>query len=114
MDEFYKLTNMGIGIIDMKGKVLVATGWQSICINFHRKHPETLKNCIESDIRLSQGVVSGTYKSYKCKKTIFGTFPRPFFWVAKQVGNIFLGQFFFENENYDIEEFPLPGPSVWF
>ena len=28
MDDFYKLTKIGIAIIDLKGKILVATGWQ--------------------------------------------------------------------------------------
>ena len=104
MDDFYKLTNMGIGIIDMKGKVLVATGWQPICTDFHRKHPETLKNCIESDIELSQGVKPGIFRIYKCKNNLWDL-STPIFLGGKQLGNIFLGQFFFEDENYDIEVF---------
>jgi len=53
MDDFYKLTNIGIAILDLKGNILVATGWQDICTKFHRVHPDTLKNCIESDLHLT-------------------------------------------------------------
>ena len=42
MDDFYRLTHIGIAIIDVQGKVLVAIGWQDICPKFHRVHPDTL------------------------------------------------------------------------
>ena len=44
MDEFYRLTNIGVAVINMKGEVLVATGWQDICTRFHRVHPENLES----------------------------------------------------------------------
>ena len=31
MDDFYELTSIGIAILDLNGKILVATGWQDIC-----------------------------------------------------------------------------------
>ena len=31
MDDFDGLTNIGVAILDMRGKVLLATGWQDIC-----------------------------------------------------------------------------------
>jgi hypothetical protein len=37
MDDFYYLTKIGVAILDLKGKVLVATGWQDICTQFHRQ-----------------------------------------------------------------------------
>lgn len=38
MDDFHRLTGIGIAIIDLKHRVLVATGWQDICVHFHRAH----------------------------------------------------------------------------
>ena len=58
MDDFYKLAHIPIGIIDLKGNVLVGVGWQDICTRFHRVHPETCRHCIESDTKLSAGVLS--------------------------------------------------------
>jgi len=46
MDEYHELTGIGVGIVDSEGKILVSTGWQDICMKFHRVHPETLKHCI--------------------------------------------------------------------
>ena len=40
MDDFYKLAHIPIGIIDLKGNVLVGVGWQDICTRFHRVHPK--------------------------------------------------------------------------
>ncbi len=97
MDDFYELTHVGIGIIDMKGRVLVAKGWQTICSNFFRQHPVTLKHCIESDIELTKGVKPGNFIGYKCKNHLWD-FSTPIVLGGKHFGNIFLGQFFFEDE----------------
>ncbi|MBN2051562.1 MAG: PocR ligand-binding domain-containing protein, partial [Spirochaetales bacterium] len=104
MDELYQVTHMGIGIIDMKGNVLVGTGWQDICTMFHRKHPETLKRCVESDIELSSQVPPGTFKQYKCKNNLWDI-ATPIMLGNRHVGNIFLGQFFFDDEKVDYDFF---------
>ena len=103
MDNFYNVTGMGVGILDLKGKVLVATGWQDICTRFHRLHPETAKNCIESDIILSKGVNPGNFKKYRCKNNMWDIVT-PIFIGGKHMGNIFHGQFLYEDEepNCDI------------
>jgi len=38
MNHFYKLTNIGVAILDLNGEILIATGWQDICTKFHRVH----------------------------------------------------------------------------
>ncbi len=97
MDDFYQLTKIGIGIIDIKGKVLVATGWQDICTKFHRVHPETEKKCIESDLFLSKGVSFMQCKAYKCKNNLWDIVT-PVIIGGKHLGNIFLGQFHYAGE----------------
>lgn len=104
MDDFFSLTNIGVGIIDLKGKVLVSTGWQDLCTKFHRLHPETLRNCLESDIRLSQGVDEGSFKLYKCNNNMWDI-ATPITVGGKHLGNLFLGQFFFDSEELDYEAF---------
>ncbi|MCX5793081.1 MAG: PocR ligand-binding domain-containing protein [Elusimicrobia bacterium] len=101
MDEFYKLTNIGIGIIDIKGKVLVATGWQDICTKFHRVNPETARHCVESDTILAEGVEPGTCRTYRCKNNL-RDIVTPIMVGGKHVGNLFLGQFLFEDEARDL------------
>jgi len=104
MDDFYSITGMGIGIIDLQGKALVTTGWQDICTKFHRANPQTLKNCMDSILVFSQGTKQGEYKFYLCKNHLMDI-SSPIFIGGKHLGNIFLGQFFFEDELPDIEFF---------
>ncbi|HAN05982.1 MAG TPA: hypothetical protein DCQ25_12240 [Elusimicrobia bacterium] len=104
MDEFYGLTKIGIGIIDMKGKVLVGTGWQEICTRFHRVNPETARNCVESDTILSDGVERGKCKSYLCKNNL-RDIATPIVVGGRHLGNLFLGQFLYTDEPYNPELF---------
>lgn len=100
MDEFHRLTHIGIAIIDLNGKVLVGTGWQDICTLFHRVHPESAACCQESDIQLSKGVEPGNFKIYKCKNGMWDM-ATPIMIGSAHIGNLFLGQFFFEGETVD-------------
>jgi signal transduction histidine kinase len=100
MNYLYTVTKMGFALIDLKGKVLVGTGWQDICTKFHRINPLTCKNCVESDVELSSGVEKGKMRLYKCKNNIWDVVT-PLYIGDKHVGNVFFGQFFFEDEKVD-------------
>ncbi|MGV9199683.1 MAG: PocR ligand-binding domain-containing protein, partial [Promethearchaeia archaeon] len=104
MDDFYKLTNIGVAIENIKGDVLVATGWQDICTEFHRVHPETRKKCIESDIYLSENAKPGEYLAYKCKNNMWDI-ATPIMIGNKKIGNLLLGQFFYDDEEIDYNFF---------
>ncbi len=104
MEDFYRLTNIGVAVSDRSATILVATGWQDICTQFHRVHPETKKHCIESDIELSKGVEFGTFKLYRCKNNMWDL-STPIVVTGNHVGNLYLGQFFFEDETPDYELF---------
>ncbi|MFP4396255.1 MAG: PAS domain S-box protein, partial [Anaerolineales bacterium] len=104
MDHFYGLTHIGIAIVNMEGEVLVATGWQDICTKFHRVHPKTRQYCIESDTVLSTDITPGDHKLYKCKNNMWDM-ATPIVVGGRHVGNLFLGQFFFDDETVDREAF---------
>jgi len=104
MNEFYRLTNVGIGIIDLHGNVLVGTGWQDICTKFHRVNPESCQLCIESDLELSREVPVGTFKQYRCKNNMWDIVT-PIMLSDQHVGNIFMGQFLFDDEIPEYEIF---------
>jgi PAS domain S-box-containing protein len=104
MDDLYEVTKIGFSLIDLKGNVLVGTGWQDICTNFHRKNPQTLKNCLESDLKLTEGVKEGEYRVYKCKNGLVDMVT-PLYIDGKHVANIFSGQFLFKGENEDFDRF---------
>ena len=104
MNDFCALTDIGVGIIDLEGNVLVGTGWQDVCTKFHRVHPETAKRCRESDTALASGVEPGTFKIYKCKNNMWDMVT-PIVIGEKHVGNLFLGQFFFDDEEPNLDVF---------
>ena len=93
-----------MAIIDTKGKILAGVGWQDICTNFHRVNPETSKFCEESDVQLTVGVPVGEFKLYKCKNNMWDL-ATPIIVGGKHLGNLFSGQFFFDDEEIDYEAF---------
>jgi two-component system, chemotaxis family, CheB/CheR fusion protein len=104
VDDFYALNRLPVALIDVKGKVLVGAGWQDICTKFHRVHPETHCNCIESDSLLTAGVPPGEFKLYHCKNNMWDV-ATPVLIGDKVLGNLFMGQFFFQDEPIDYELF---------
>ncbi len=104
MNDLCAVTNIGFSVIDLKGNVLVGTGWQDICAKFHRVNSETLKNCVESDLTLTQGVKQGEFRIFKCKNNMWDIVT-PVIIGGKHMANIHSGQFFFEDEKVDREVF---------
>lgn len=97
MEKFYQLTGILSAVLDLSGNILVAVGWQDICTKFHRCNPDTLKNCLESDTVLSEGVKPGEFKLYKCRNNLWDMVT-PIQISGKHMGNVFFGQFFFDDE----------------
>jgi PAS domain S-box-containing protein len=107
------LTSLPLGILDLEGNILVGAGWQRVCKDFHRAHPEACQNCKESDRTLSTGVAAGEFKYYKCKNRMWDVVT-PIILGDRHVGNLFSGQFFFEDEITDFEEFAEQARSFGF
>jgi PAS domain S-box-containing protein len=103
-ENFYRINGMVSAIVDNNGKVLTSFGWQDICTKFHRCHPETLKHCVESDTFLARGAAPGTFKSYVCKNGM-NDMASPIVVAGRHLGNIYFGQFFYNDEEPDVEHF---------
>jgi PAS domain S-box-containing protein len=100
MEDFARLTGMAMAILDLQGNVLVATGWQDICTQYHRVHPQAARNCTESDLFLAQNLRPGEYVAYKCQNSLWDV-ATPLCIGARHVGNIYTGQFFYDDETVD-------------
>lgn len=100
VDSLYNLYRFEMAILDLKGNILVRSPWQDICVNFFRAHPLTCKNCTESDVYLTQNVQPGNFLAYKCKNGLWDVVT-PIFVAGKHLGNLFFGQFFYEDEVID-------------
>jgi PAS domain S-box-containing protein len=106
LESFHHVTGMLSTIVDSNGKVLVGIGWQDICTKFHRCHPETLKNCRESDTFLAHGAKPGTFKSYLCKNGMMDM-ASPITVGGRHMGSIYFGQFLYADEEPDQEQFRM-------
>ncbi len=96
-EEFSKTTKMAIGIVGVGGEVLLGSGWNDICIKFHRKNSLTLKNCFESDTILTSGLKEGQWKYYQCKNNLCDAVT-PLFVSGRHIANVFIGQCILKGE----------------
>jgi PAS domain S-box-containing protein len=113
LEDLHKIAGIPMAVIDLQGKVLVGVGWQDICTGFHRVHPETCRHCIESDTQLTVGVPAGESRLYKCKNNMWDV-ATPLMVGSQHVGNLFMGQFFFDDERPDRELFEAQGARYGF
>ena len=104
MDDFHSLTGMVTAIVDLEGNILESTGWQELCTRFHRAHPVTSRYCTESDLALAETLEPGQYADYHCKNGLRDVVT-PLYIRNHHVGNIYTGQFFYEDDAVDEARF---------
>ena len=104
MDDFHSLTGMVTALLDTNGNVLEATGWQDICTKFHRVHPRTAQSCTESDLYLAKNIKPGEYVEYRCKNGLWDVVT-PLYIGNQHMGNIYTGQFFYDDDVVDEKRF---------
>jgi len=97
-------SGVALAVLDVDGDVLVATGWQDICTKFHREHPETVRHCLESDLRINQHLMSfngvPVPYAYRCVNGLWDV-AHPLIVDGEHLANVFTGQFFFDDEEID-------------
>jgi PAS domain S-box-containing protein len=104
MKAFCRLTGIGICVLDTEGRILIEVGRQELCSNFHRSHPDSLKNCLANETMLSYSLPIGTVKSYLCANNLPGLLT-PIVIGGRHMGNVCLSQFFYDDEPPDLELF---------
>lgn len=105
MSEHLFIANgITVGICDYDGRFLVSCGWQDICTKFHRVHPVACKACRESDDFIKAHLNDNNYIEYKCLNNLWDI-ALPIIVLNEHVGTLFVGQFFYEDEEIDIEFF---------
>jgi PAS domain S-box-containing protein len=97
-DAHYRAAGMPIGIIDaIDDSVLVGSGWQDICVKFHRANPELCHRCQASDNYIKEHLVVGEACHYKCQNGLWDI-GMPIVVEGRHLATMFLGQFFYEEE----------------
>ncbi len=100
-DAHYRAAGMPIGIIDaIDGSILVGSGWQDICVKFHRANSESRQRCLESDNYIKDRLVPGQACHYKCKNGLWDV-GVALLVDGRHLATMFIGQFFYEDETPD-------------
>lgn len=104
MDDFSVITHIPMALLDLEGAVIVSAGWQEACTRFHRMNEQTCAHCIASDTILTAEIHAGEMRLYKCRNGMWDA-ATPILIGGSRVGNLFTGQFFFDDETVDLEFF---------
>ena len=113
MENFYRFSKIPMAILDLEGNIIVGVGWQEICTRFHRVNPESCRNCKESDLQLTTGIPQGEFFLYKCKNGMWDM-ATPMVIGERHMGNLFIGQFFLEDEKIDYSYFKIQAAKYKF
>lgn len=104
-DDLYAATSIPSSIISISGEILTGSGWQKICTDFHRKHPEIEKECIESDTRIRKELEEGEpFVIYQCPRGLVDA-SAPIVIEGEHVANVFSGQVFLSPPGEAMENF---------
>src|SRR5680860_420262 len=96
LEQFYNATGLANSIVDLKGNILHRVGWESICMEFHRKHKISSERCLKSDTILANRLKKKEkYSIYICQNGMVDV-ATPIIIDGTHVANLFIGQFFFE------------------
>lgn len=101
----YALFGLPLSIVDsFDHSMLVAAGWTDICVKFHRAHPDSHEQCIGSDAISPAAFSEGKIFAYKCLNGLWHI-AIPIVVAGRQLGTLFLAQFFYDDEQIDYDFF---------
>lgn len=103
-EKLYLAAGIPVGIIDLNGNINVQAGWQDICTKFHRVCPESCKNCSISDKYIFEHLHEKKYIEYRCLNNMWDI-AMPIKIENRHIATLFVGQFFYPEDNVDIELF---------
>lgn len=101
-DSFYKTTDIPTAILGPDREVLVSSGWQDICVQFHRRNPKTELLCRERDTFLLEQLSSSValpesgYIETQCKNGLIDI-AVPIRVAGEQLAVLFFGQLLYES-----------------
>ena len=104
-DELYVAASIPSAIITMEGEILTGSGWQKICTDFHRRHPQIEKECIQSDTAIRTKIDEGEpFVIYRCPRGLVDA-SSPILIAGEHMASVFSGQVFLEPPDRIVERF---------
>lgn len=103
-ENSYAISGIPIGLINSDGTIEIAVGWQDICTKFHRQNEKSSKNCIISDNYFKEHINDAEYLEYKCLNGMREV-ALPIIISGVNVATLYFGQFFYDDEVINVEQF---------
>lgn len=102
LESHHQLSGMTYAILDLTENVLIAVGWQDICVRFHRVNPVSRARCCESDAFIKRHLrdFDGTLLEYPCKNGLIDV-AMPIIVDGQHLATFFTGQFFYQDARPD-------------
>lgn len=104
MENMQVITGITIALTDTDGRVEFVVGRQEICSKFHRIHPISCERCLISDRHVNKQLKEDECIVYKCLNNMWDV-GIPIFISGFHIASILIGQFFYDDEEIDIEYF---------
>lgn len=105
MMDFYAITKIPYGLLDLEGNILSDVGWQDICTKFHRVNSVSEARCRQSDKSVPDRLKINRqdYCMYKCLNGIMEAVA-PIIVEGEHIANLFCGHFFLEEPDKEYFE----------
>jgi len=106
LEQHHRLSGLTYGLLDAEENVLIAVGWQEVCLHFHRVHPVTLARCRESDgsVRKAHPDLGGEFLEYRCQNGMTDV-AIPIVIEGSHLASLLVGQFFYKDQPPDLLAF---------
>ncbi len=101
LDLLFEAMAVPTAVLDAEGTILTASGWQDICVKFHRANPICEGRCKKSDMYIARHLGQGeTHVIYECANGLVDV-ANPILVDGIHVGTMFTGQFLFDKPDED-------------
>lgn len=115
LQSHHRLSGMAYGLFDTDEDILIAVGWQDICVRFHRANPISNARCRESDAYIKKHLLDfeGEFLEYRCKNGMIDV-AMPIVIDGEHLATFFTGQFFYDDELPDSDYFITQAEALGF
>lgn len=104
-DLIHSATGFPMALIGVDNTIYVKSGWQDICTKFHRVCPPTCELCFKSDAYIQNHLNDKTeFIEYKCLNGLWDI-ASPVIIGGNHLATLFFGQFFYSEDEKDIDFF---------
>lgn len=96
LEHFYQATHVANGVVGNDGELITKAGWTNACVDFHRQHPKSNQQCIDSNIQLIEMLEIEQHSCGKLCANGMVDYAIPVIVEDFKIASIFLGQILHE------------------